>query len=250
MKPICKSITNNDDTVIIIPVRMAATRLPNKPLAEINGKPMIIWVIEKAKLANFAPVFVATPDEEIKEIVEQHGGKAIITKDHPTGTDRIHEALNKIDPEKKIKYIINLQGDLPLIDPGYIKILWQLLKSSDYDISTLGAPIQDEAMKNNPNNVKIAFNVETNKALYFSRAPIPYSASNYYYHIGIYGYTRESIEKFVSLEEGYLEKIEKLEQLRALENNLSIGVGIVDSIPLSVDTKEDLAKVIAIATNN
>jgi len=238
-------------TVIVIPARLGSTRLPNKPLADIDGKPMIIRVVEQAKSANLGPVIVACCGPEIRCVVESHGGFAIETDpDLPSGSDRIVAALRQYDPDNKFEYIINLQGDLPLIDPRDIKKSLIPITRYDYDIGTLGAEIKDPNEINNPNVVKIALSAwQTNddlsiaKAIYFSRLPVPATAKHFYHHIGIYAYRRYALERFVTLSPSYLETTEKLEQLRALEDGMTIGVGLVDSVPLSVDTPQDLENV-------
>lgn len=233
--------------LIIIPARLGSTRLPNKPLADINGKPMIIRVLEQAKKTGFE-VLVACSEEEVREVVEKNNGRAILTDpDLPSGTDRIYQALQKNGGRYDL--IINLQGDLPLIEPELIIELSEYASDSGYDIITAVAEIDDESERTNPNIVKPVISWQDGKrgrALYFSRATVPHGEGALYHHIGIYVYTSSALKKFVSLPASYLEKREKLEQLRALENDMTIGVIKTDHIPLGVDTKEDLEKVRAI----
>lgn len=234
----------------IIPARLASTRLPNKPIADILGKPMIARVWEQAKKADLGEVIVACDCEEIKKAIENIGGKAILTDPNlPSGTDRIHAALLEIPGYEDSDIIINLQGDLPVINPEVIKAAANAALARDVDIATVASVIKNEAEILNPNVVKIAIAFLENKslgnALYFSRAPIPHGKGDYYHHIGIYAYKKSSLGKFVKLKPSDLEKRESLEQLRALENQMKIAVQIVDSHPLSVDTKEDLEAVIS-----
>lgn len=232
----------------IIPVRLASTRLPNKPLADIWGKTMIQRVYERAIAADLGDVLIACDGDEIANEVQKFGAKFVITDPHlASGTDRIYAAYQQYQGQADI--IVNLQGDLPNIDPNVIKDAALAANHDDCDIATVASKISDKSEINNPNVVKIALaKIEQNlgKALYFSRAPIPYSQDlndNFYHHIGIYAYKKEALKKFVNLEPSNLEKRESLEQLRALENNLNILVKIVEAHPLSVDTKDDLEKI-------
>jgi 3-deoxy-manno-octulosonate cytidylyltransferase (CMP-KDO synthetase) len=233
-----------DNLLIIIPARLQATRLPNKPLAMIGDKPMIVHVAENAAKASIGKVIVACGEQEIMDVVTKYGFDAILTDTNlPTGTDRVNAAANIFDPQRKYEYIINLQGDLPFVQSDMIRKTYQtLINNNDCDIATIMTEIIKDKDINNPNIVKIAV-TENNRALYFSRTPIPYNAHKYYYHIGLYGFKRESLQKFISLPQGILEISESLEQLRALENNMKIYVGEVDAIPMSVDTNEDLEKI-------
>lgn len=245
-------MTMDKKILIIIPVRLASTRLPNKPLADILGKTMIRRVYEKALQANIGEVVIACDGFDIANEVKNFGGKYIITDPNlPSGTDRIFAAFSEIKKQNlgDFDVIINLQGDLPNIDPKALKSAALALKD-DFDIATIASKIKNKDEINNPNVVKIAiaFKEENEgQALYFSRCPIPYSKNqdqDYFHHIGIYAYRTESLEKFVSLNPSILEKRESLEQLRALENNMKIAVKIVDIHPLSVDTREDLEAII------
>jgi 3-deoxy-manno-octulosonate cytidylyltransferase (CMP-KDO synthetase) len=226
---------------------MGATRLPGKPLADLLGKPLILHVIDRAREADIGPIVVACGEEEIAEVVMGYGAHAVLTNPSlPSGSDRIYEALVKYDLDGQYKYIVNLQGDLPNIDPEILKSTLNMLRTSKADVATPVCPITDENLILSPNTAKAVFSEITNEALYFSRSPIPYRSEIYYYHLGVYAYKREALERFVSLPPSKLEIIEKLEQLRALENGMKITVSIVDTIPLSVDTPEDLARAMRI----
>ncbi len=229
----------------IIPVRLASTRLPNKPLADICGKTMIHRVYEQAKKANLGEVLIACDGEEIALEAKKIGANFVITDPNlPSGTDRIYAAYKNLGQDFDV--IVNLQGDLPNIDPKVISAAANAALENECDIATVASKITNESEITNPNVVKIAIAFKEKnlgKALYFSRCPIPYSKTNeadFYHHIGIYAYKKTALEKFVNLEPSTLEKRESLEQLRALENDMKIFVQIVDAHPLSVDTKEDL----------
>ncbi len=242
-------------TICIIPARYASTRFPGKPLVHLRNKPIIQHVYERAKSANLLDeVFVATDNLRIYETVESFGGKAIMTSaHHPSGTDRIAEAVEKLIQDgynlKEDSIIINLQGDEPLIKPEMIDQLVELMKSGNEFIGTLVRLIDNIEEFNNPNVVKAVFD-KNGYALYFSRSPIPYdrvraekcsSCYNFMYkHIGIYGYRLNILKKFVSLTPSTLEKIEKLEQLRALENGIKIKVSITQYDSIGIDTPQDL----------
>ncbi len=229
--------------VVIIPARMASSRLPGKPLADIGGVPMIVRVWARAMEAGVGPVIVAAAEEEIADAVERAGGHAVLTHpDLPSGSDRVFAALEGVDPEGRYDTVINCQGDLPDLDPAQLRAVLDAL--GDHDISTLAAPITDDADRANPAVVKAVVAWEpdgrTGKALYFSRATVPTGPGDHFYHVGIYAYRRAALARFVSLRPSPLELREKLEQLRALEAGMRIGVAKVDSVPLSVDTPEDL----------
>lgn len=234
--------------IILIPSRLQSTRLPNKPLAMILGKPMVLRVWEQAIKSKIGPVVVACCSEKIKEVIENAGGQAILTDpNHHSGTDRIHEALEIVDPQKKHDTVINLQGDLPTIDPLMIhEILVPLQKMPNIDMSTLAAKVICERDAQDPNSPKVVISFDGKndfgRALYFSRATIPYGEGPLYHHIGLYGYTRETLNRFVSLPPSPLEKRERLEQLRILENDMTIGIKLVKSIPQGVDVADDLHK--------
>lgn len=232
--------------LIVIPARMAASRLPGKPMKDIGGVPMIVHVWRRAIEADIGPVIIATDAPEIKKEIESHGGIAIMTSaDHQSGSDRIYEAVNIFDKDEKFKKIINLQGDLPTLEAELIHACAKLLDDELVDISTLAVEIVEDAEKTNPNVVKMIgspISAAHHRALYFTRATAPAGEGPLYHHIGIYGYQRESLKKFISLQQSTLEKREKLEQLRAIEAGMRIDVAIVDTHPLGVDTKDDLDK--------
>lgn len=237
---------NLDKTLILIPARMASTRLPGKPLADICGLPMIVQVALRAKDAKAGRIVVAVDHQEVFDAVTAAGFEAVMTRiDHQSGSDRIYEALLKSDPEGKAEIIINVQGDLPTIEPETIRAALRPLENQDVDIATLTVEIEDEEEKLNPNVVKVVGSPlsETRlKALYFTRTTAPHGAGPLYHHIGLYAYRRAALEKFVSLPPSTLEKRESLEQLRALEAGMRIDVEIVKSVPLGVDTPADLEK--------
>ncbi|MBL4890843.1 MAG: 3-deoxy-manno-octulosonate cytidylyltransferase [Rhizobiaceae bacterium] len=234
------------DTLIFIPARMASTRLPGKPLADIVGKPMIVRVWECALAAGIGRPVVATDSAEVLAAVEAHGGEAVMTReDHQSGSDRIWEAVTKIDPQGNAEFIINVQGDLPTIEGETIAESIAPLHESDADIATLAMEITDEAERTNPNVPKVIgtpIGENRLRALYFTRATAPYGDGPLYHHIGLYAYRRAALEKFVSLPPSPLEMQEKLEQLRALEAGMRIDVALVDAAPIGVDTPEDLEK--------
>ena len=229
--------------IVIIPARMASTRLPDKPLADIGGVPMIVRVWARAMQAGVGPVVVAAAEEEIADAVEKAGGHAVLTHpDLPSGSDRIFAALQGLDPGGKYDTVINCQGDLPALDPAQLAAAAAALPG--HDIATLAAPITDEADRANPAVVKavVAWGPDGRKgrALYFSRATVPTGPGEHFYHVGLYAFTRAALARFVELPPSPLEKREKLEQLRALEAGMTIAVARVDEVPLSVDTPEDL----------
>jgi 3-deoxy-manno-octulosonate cytidylyltransferase (CMP-KDO synthetase) len=233
--------------IIVIPARMASTRLPNKPLADIHGKPMIVHVMERALESKLGRVVVACAEQEIKDAVEKAGGEAVLTDpDLPSGSDRILAALDIVDEAHQHDVVINVQGDLPTLDPKLIKTACDLLNDMTVSIGTLGAIITNEAEKTNPNVVKAVTEIDFSKdkkkgrALYFTRATVPYGDGPLRHHIGLYSYKRRELEKFVASPPTVLEKREKLEQLRALALGMRIELAIADTIPLGVDTPEDL----------
>jgi 3-deoxy-manno-octulosonate cytidylyltransferase (CMP-KDO synthetase) len=233
--------------IVLIPARMASTRLPGKPLADIAGVPMIVRVWRQAVAAKVGPVVVAAAEHAIREAIEAAGGRAVMTApDLPSGSDRIFAALEHIDREYAHDVVVNLQGDLPALDPTYIRAVVDALAATGADIATLAAEIDDEADYDNPNVVKpvVAWDVggDRGRALYFTRARAPHGDGPLFHHIGIYAYTRPALSRFVALDPSPLEKREKLEQLRALEAGMRIAVARVDEVPLSVDTPEDLRK--------
>src|ERR1700712_3038165 len=232
-------------TLVLIPARMAATRLPGKPLLDIAGLPMIVHVLRRAEAAQIGRVAVATDTAEIAAAVKAHGGEAVMTRpDHPSGSDRIYEALTKLDPGRKAETIINLQGDFPTIQPDNIRDVLKPLDDPAVDIATLAAEIHTEEESTNPNVVKVIGSPVSERrlrALYFTRTTAPWGDGPRYHHIGLYAYRREALERFVGLIPSPLELREKLEQLRALEAGMRIDVTIVDKVPRGVDTSEDLA---------
>jgi len=231
-------------TLILIPSRMAATRLPGKPLLKINDLSIISHVFKRAEEASIGEVVVATEDQEILADVLKNRGKAILTSnDHKTGTDRVFEAYRKLDI-KNVDYIINLQGDEPDINKDDIIKLNNLMINNESEIGTLAAKIQNVKMLNDKNVVKVIVEkkLEENnfsRALNFTRKNLSLDNQNIYHHIGIYAYKVNILEKFVSLEQTNNEKENKLEQLRALDNKLKINITLAKSSPIGVDTKED-----------
>jgi 3-deoxy-manno-octulosonate cytidylyltransferase (CMP-KDO synthetase) len=225
---------------------MHATRLPGKPLADIRGRPMIVRVWQRAVAANAGHVIVATDSEEIVKVVTAAGGEAVMTRaDHASGSDRVHEAVTKVDPARDASIIVNLQGDLPTLDPHLVGQCVAPLAAAETAIATLAAVISEAEERTNPNVVKVVGTpIAENRlrALYFTRATAPSGDGPLYHHIGIYAYRRDSLERFVSLPPSPLEKREKLEQLRALEAQMRIDVTIVDTVPLGVDTPADLER--------
>ncbi len=233
-----------EDVLILIPARMASTRLPGKPLADIAGLPMIVQVLRRAEAARLGPVVVACDDETIATAVEKAGGRAIMTRaDHPSGSDRIFEALGVVDPEGRAKIIVNVQGDLPTLSPADLAAALTPLKDPAVDIATLAAEIRKPEERGNPNVVKVVgtpLAPRRLRALYFTRSTAPSGDGPLYHHIGLYAYRRSALERFVKLPPSPLEQRERLEQLRALEAGMRIDVTVVDSVPLGVDTPEDL----------
>jgi 3-deoxy-manno-octulosonate cytidylyltransferase (CMP-KDO synthetase) len=233
-----------DDVLIIIPARMAATRLPGKPLADIAGQPMIVHVLLRAQAAGVGHVAVATDTPAIAEVVEKAGGRAVMTRaDHASGSDRIYEALTALDPHGRAHTIVNLQGDLPTLDPADLRAAIAILADPAVDVGTLAAEISKPEERTNPNVVKVIGSQvapDRMRALYFTRATAPYGEGPLYHHIGLYAYRRAALETFVVLPPSALERREKLEQLRLIEAGMRIDVAIVRSVPLGVDTPEDL----------
>ncbi|WP_412050709.1 3-deoxy-manno-octulosonate cytidylyltransferase [Hoeflea sp. Naph1] len=236
----------HEHTLIIIPARMASTRLPGKPLADIGGQPMIVWVARQAAAAAVGRVAIATDSRQIADAVEAAGYEAVMTRnDHQSGSDRVFEAAMKLDPEGRADIILNIQGDIPAIEPEAIRRAALPLANSNADIATLAVEIADEAEKTNPSIVKVVGTPVGEgllRALYFTRATAPYGDGPLFHHIGLYAWRRSALQRFVSLPPSTLEKRESLEQLRALEDGLRIDVAIVDSVPLGVDTPADLER--------
>ena len=241
------------DVLILIPARMASTRLPGKPLADIAGEPMIVHVWRRAIEANLGPVWVATDSPEIATAVEKAGGRAAMTRgDHASGTDRIHEALRQADPARRADIVVNVQGDEPTLNPADLAAAAALLSDRAVDIATLAAEIIDTRERDDPNVVKVVgtpVGPGRLRALYFTRATAPAGDGPLYHHIGLYAFRRAALERFVALPPSPLEWRERLEQLRALESGMRIDVAIVDSVPLGVDTPADLETARAVLTN-
>jgi 3-deoxy-manno-octulosonate cytidylyltransferase (CMP-KDO synthetase) len=230
--------------LVLIPARMAATRLPGKPLLDIAGLPMIVHVLRRAEAAGIGRVAVATDTPQIAKLVAAHGGEAVMTRpEHPSGSDRIFEALGALDPAGKAEVIVNLQGDFPTIQPDNIRDVLAPLADPDVDIATLAAEIHTEEEALNPNVVKAVgspIGPRRLRALYFTRATAPHGDGPRYHHIGLYAYRRRALERFVALPPSPLERQEKLEQLRALEAGMRIDITLVDTVPRGVDTPVDL----------
>ncbi len=238
------------DPLILIPARMTATRLPGKPLADIHGEAMIVHVWRRAMEAGIGPVAVATDEARIVEVIEKAGGRAVLTRDdHPSGSDRIKEAADILDPQGRHDVIVNVQGDLPTIDPRVIAASVGPLSDSAVDIVTLAAIITREDEKTEPSVVKaIGSEIAPGRmrALYFTRVTAPGGEGPLYHHIGLYAYRRKALDRFVSLPPSALEKRERLEQLRAIEDGMRIDIIVVDDVPLGVDTPHDLDRARAI----
>ena len=236
------------NTAIIIPTRLGAKRFPNKPLAKINGVPMIIHVLNRAQESKIGEVLVATPDDEIFQVVKENGGRAVLTKpDHPSGSDRVYEAYVK-ELKNNVDLIFNLQGDLPNLKPNSITKLEKLMRSNDCDIGTLASPIEDKDEITDMNVVKVEMDEilkddDFFKAKDFFRIKKDLNHKKIYHHIGIYAFTNIALTKYVKFSRSKLEMERNLEQMRAMENNIVIKVGLCNSTPLGVDTETDLKKV-------
>ncbi|MCA1973564.1 MAG: 3-deoxy-manno-octulosonate cytidylyltransferase [Caenispirillum sp.] len=233
--------------LVVIPARMASTRLPGKPLADIAGRPMIVQVWQRALEAAVGPVLVACAEPEIAEAVRAAGGEAVLTDpDLPSGSDRVWQAVERFDPQGRFDVIVNVQGDLPTLDPALVRAALEPLADPAVDVATLIAEIADPAERDNPNVVKaicgLAPGVRRARALYFTRATAPTGDGPLYHHIGLYAYRRDALARFVALPPAVLETRERLEQLRALEAGMRIDAVLVDTVPLGVDTPEDLEK--------
>ena len=246
-----KSFLSNGifNPIVIIPARLGSTRLPRKPLLSIGCAPMIVHVWRRAMEADVGPVFVAADSAEIADAVRGCGGHAVTTKpEHASGSDRIYEALCRIDPDGRFDSIINLQGDLPTLEPRLLRSCGAALNKGA-DIGTLAAVITDPAEVDDPNVVKAVASPLAGglmNALYFTRSAAPHGEGPYYHHIGVYAYRRAALARFVALPPSPLEKRERLEQLRALEAGMRIHISVVDTVPLGVDTEPDLVKARAI----
>jgi 3-deoxy-manno-octulosonate cytidylyltransferase (CMP-KDO synthetase) len=239
--------------LIIIPARMASSRLPGKPLADIAGQPMIVHVLRRAQAAALGEVVVATDSPEIEAAVRRAGGRAVMTRsDHGSGTDRVAEALGQVDPGGKAAIIVNLQGDVPTLRPSDLAATLTPLADPAVDIATLAAEIVREEERDDPSVVKVVGTpvaAARLRALYFTRATAPSGPGPLYHHIGLYAFRRAAFDRFVALPPSLLEKRERLEQLRALEAGMRIDVALVDGEPLTVDTPEDLARARAVLTS-
>lgn len=245
------------DTIIVIPARQASTRLADKVLADIHGAPMIVHVMRRARDSGIGKVVVACDTQAIADAVADAGGRAQRTRpDHPSGSDRICEALTAIDPDRNFQNVVNVQGDLPTIDPTSIRAALDLLDDPQVDIGTIAAVITDPDERTNPNVVKViagfAPDARRARALAFTRATAPTGDGPLYHHIGLYAYRRDALERFISLPPSPLEQRERLEQLRALEAGMRIDVALVDTVPLGVDTAADLdrARTLLAATDS
>src|SRR5438445_1841836 len=234
----------NPRILVLIPARMAATRLPGKPLADIAGQPMIVHVMRRAEAAGIGRVAVATDTAEIASVVTAHGGEAVMTRpEHPSGSDRIHEAMQKLDPDAKAELVVNLQGDFPTIAPESLREVLPPFVDPVVDIVTLASQIHTEEEDLAPSVVKAIgtrIGPRRLRALYFTRATAPYGDGPRYHHIGVYAYRPAALDRFVSLPPSPLERQESLEQLRAVEDGMRIDIMIVDSVPRGVDTPPDL----------
>ncbi len=246
-RPMSDALPRNP--IIVIPSRLASTRLPNKPLADIAGAPMIVHVWRRAVAAAVAPVVVACGDREIAAVIERAGGRAVMTDPHqPTGSDRIHEAMRRLDHDREHDAVINVQGDMPMLDPAAIRVALAALADPATDIATLAAEIADPALLAADSVNKVAAGFADPKrparALYFSKAPVPWGDGPHYEHVGLYAYRRAALERFVALPQGVLERRERLEQLRALEAGMTISVSLIEPARLGVqvDTPDDLAR--------
>ena len=241
------TMINQENTAIIIPARLASTRLPNKPLLPINGKPMILHVWERAKAAELGEVIVATDSQEIRDVISFAGGICELTNEHhQSGSDRIFEALENFDSGNQFDYIINLQGDLPQINRECLVAVLNLLIDEVVDIGTLACEMTNPDEINSTSIVKAIADINSatqiGQAINFTRNAETSVNGNYLHHIGLYAYTRTALAKFVQLPQSAREKEEKLEQLRALDNQMRIEIGLIDFLPLGVDTPEDLEK--------
>lgn len=239
--------------IVVIPARMASTRLPGKPLADVAGAPMIVHVWRRAMEADVGPVVVACAEAAIADAVEAAGGTAVLTRpDHPSGSDRIFEAVVRVDPDGRHDVVVNLQGDLPTVDPSVVRAVLEPLADPEVDVATLVSPITEANERDDPNVVKavvsLAADANVGRAIYFSRAAVPWGEGAHFHHIGIYAYRRAALTRFVALKPGVIEQRERLEQLRALENGMRINAAVVETVPFGVDTPGDLERARALLT--
>ncbi len=242
-----RTMSGPQNPIVVIPARLASKRLPDKPIADIQGDPMIVHVWRRAVAADIGPVIVACADIVIIDAVKEVGGDAVFTNpDHVSGSDRVSEAMHIVDPLMKHDCVVNVQGDLPTIEADVIRAALRPLANEAVDIATLAAEITDDAERDDPNVVKavlsLADGADKGRALYFSRTPVPSGPGPLYHHIGLYAFRRPALERFVKMPRGVLERQEGLEQLRALENGMRIDVQLVDTVPLGVDTPADLER--------
>jgi 3-deoxy-manno-octulosonate cytidylyltransferase (CMP-KDO synthetase) len=232
--------------LVLIPARLRASRLPGKPLAEIGGVPMIVQVMRRAREADIGEVVVATDDVDIAEAVRAHGGTAAMTReDHPSGSDRLHEALEALDPEGRHQVVVNVQGDLPTIAPASIRAVLDVMREGEVALGTLVAPIRHEGERTAEQVVKMVgseWKPGRFRCLYFTRATAPWGEGPLWHHIGLYAWRRDALRRFVALPPSPLELREKLEQLRALEAGMRVDAQAVDDVPLGVDTPADLER--------
>lgn len=244
-----------ENPIVLIPARLASTRLPDKVLADIAGEPMIVRVWRQACAADIGPVVVACAETAVAEVVEAAGGRAVLTRpEHPSGSDRIHEALQAVDPEARHDAVVNVQGDVPTLEPEAIRAVLEPLREAAVEIGTLVTEITLEEERRDPNVVKAAVAFAEGRrvarALYFSRAPVPWAGAEdalpLYHHIGLYAFRRAALERFITLPHSGLERRERLEQLRAMEAGLRIDAALVDTFPLTVDTPADLERARAV----
>ena len=242
--------------IVVIPSRLASARLPGKPLADIAGLPMIVHVWRRAVAAAVGPVVVACGDKAIAEVIEAAGGQAVMTDPrHLTGSDRIAEAMQRLDPDREYDAVVNVQGDMPMLDPAAVRVALFALADPETDIATLAALIEDErALADTSVNKVVAGFADPARparALYFSKAPVPWGEGPHYEHVGLYAYRREALERFVKLPLGILEKRERLEQLRALEAGMRMSVSLIEPerLGVQVDTPEDLERARALMRN-
>ena len=230
--------------LVLVPARMASTRLPGKPLADIAGRPMIVHVVERARAAGLGEPVVATDSAAVADAVVAHGGRAVMTRaDHPSGSDRIFEALGALDPAGEVELVVNVQGDLPTLDPALIRAAVALMDDPAVDLGTLATAILDPVERTDPNVVKAVgspLGARRLRALYFTRATAPWGEGPLHHHIGLYVWRRAALARFVGLPPSPLETRERLEQLRALEAGMRIDVALVDAVPLGVDTPDQL----------
>ncbi len=245
-------MSETKQALVMVPARMASTRLPGKPLADIHGEPMIVHVWRRAAEAGIGPVYVATDDADVANAVRRAGGEAVMTRaDHENGSSRIHEAVGLVDPGGLFDLVVNVQGDLPTVEPSSVAAAFAPLADPAVDIGTIAAIITEAADRTNESVVKIVgspkrvggvLSERQLRALYFTRATAPWGAGPLYHHIGLYAYRREALDRYVALSPSPLEIRERLEQLRALEAGMRIDVEVVDAVPLGVDTPDDLER--------